>query len=43
MWTGVISDWPRLESFKVASWEVVRIVDGVGSNGYIEIEVNAWE
>lgn len=31
----------KVDSFRVLSWDVVRIVDGVWSNGYIEIEVIA--
>ena len=39
--TGVIAPGPKAESLSVPSYEVVKIVDGVGSNGYIETEVMA--
>ena len=39
--TGVIEGGSKLDSFSVPSWDVVRIVAGVGSKGYIEIEVIA--
>jgi hypothetical protein len=31
----------RVDNFRVLSWDVVKIVDGVGSKGYIEIDVIA--
>lgn len=33
VWTGVMEDSLIEESLRVVSWEVVMIVDGVGSNG----------
>lgn len=31
-----------MESFRVVSCDVVRIVEGTGSKGYIEMDVNAF-
>lgn len=39
--TGVMEGGSSAESFSVPSCDVVRMVDGVGSNGYIEIDVMA--
>ena len=39
--TGVIASGSRTESLSVRSCEVVMIVDGTGSKGYIEMEVIA--
>jgi hypothetical protein len=41
LWTGTMLAGCRAESFRVPSCEVVRIVEGVGSNGYIDTEVIA--
>lgn len=40
--TGVIISGPKAESFSVPSCDVVNMVDGTGSKGYIEIDVMAW-